>query len=220
MGFWKILAGATIGVGAIAAAPFTGGGSVLAGASLIGSLAGVGTIAAAVGVGAAGAAAGVYLSDVEEEEQENRERKAREVGKEAGEKIAAEKYETMMKELVCRFSAYVDFERKLVGLFAISMAVANAAGVISEEEKADLDQLVSGISSSSLPPHITGLITRLRNTPPSFDLAMSKAKDYGCTTEDIDAVVNIISNSDNIITPEAEVFMYKWNEHNFHFAWQ
>ncbi len=40
----KILAGAAVGVGAVAAAPFTGGGSLLGGASLIASLTGAGTI--------------------------------------------------------------------------------------------------------------------------------------------------------------------------------
>lgn len=40
----KILVGAFIGVGAIAAAPFTGGGSVLAGASLATSLLGAGGV--------------------------------------------------------------------------------------------------------------------------------------------------------------------------------
>lgn len=45
----KVLAGVAVGVGAVAAAPFTGGGSLLGGASLIASLSGAGTIAAAVG---------------------------------------------------------------------------------------------------------------------------------------------------------------------------
>lgn len=44
--------GLVVGVGAVAAAPFTGGGSILAATTLAGSLAGAGTIAAAVGAGA------------------------------------------------------------------------------------------------------------------------------------------------------------------------
>lgn len=220
MTFWKVLTGIALGVGAVAAAPFTGGGSVLVGASLFGSLAGAGTIAVAVGAGAAGAAAGAYMSDCEKEEQEERERKAREVGKKAGEAIAAEKYEKMMKELVARFSAYVDFEKKLVGLFAVGIAVANADGVISEEEKADLDQLVSGISSSSLPPHIKATITKLRNNPPSFELAMSKAKSYDCSAEDIEAIINVIANSDSIITPDEEIFMSRWSEYKDQYVYQ
>ena len=45
----KVLAGVAIGVGAVAAAPFTGGGSLLGAATLGASLSGAGTIAAASG---------------------------------------------------------------------------------------------------------------------------------------------------------------------------
>lgn len=51
----KILGGVVIGVGAVAAAPFTGGGSLLAGAAALG----LGTTAAVVGAVVAGAAGGV-----------------------------------------------------------------------------------------------------------------------------------------------------------------
>jgi hypothetical protein len=50
----KILGGIAVGVGAIAAAPFTGGGSLLAGAAALG----LGTTAAVVGAVVAGAAGG------------------------------------------------------------------------------------------------------------------------------------------------------------------
>ena len=73
MGFWKILGGVAIGVGAVAAAPFTGGGSLLAaGVSLGSSLAGAGAVAAAVAAGSAGAVAGAALSK-QEDEQRKRE---------------------------------------------------------------------------------------------------------------------------------------------------
>jgi hypothetical protein len=51
---FKVLGGVTIGVAAVAAAPFTGGGSILAGASALG----LGTAAAAGAAVAAGAAGG------------------------------------------------------------------------------------------------------------------------------------------------------------------
>lgn len=50
----KALLGAAIGVGTVAAIPVTGGGSVLAGTSLIASLTGAGAIASAAGVGGSG----------------------------------------------------------------------------------------------------------------------------------------------------------------------
>ena len=70
MGFGKILGLAVLGVGAIAAAPFTGGGSILGAATIAGSLAGAGTIAAAAGAGAVGAGVGYALSRKEEEEEQ------------------------------------------------------------------------------------------------------------------------------------------------------
>jgi GTPase SAR1 family protein len=54
----QILGGVAIGVGAIAAAPFTGGGSLLAGAAALG----LGTTAAVVGAVVAGAAGGGIVS--------------------------------------------------------------------------------------------------------------------------------------------------------------
>lgn len=55
MKLFKILGGAVVGVAAIAAAPFTGGGSLLAGAAALG----LGTTAAVVGAVSAGIAGGV-----------------------------------------------------------------------------------------------------------------------------------------------------------------
>jgi ethanolamine utilization protein EutP (predicted NTPase) len=54
----KILGGVTIGVAAVAAAPFTGGGSLLAGAAALG----LGTTAAVVGAVVAGAAGGSIIN--------------------------------------------------------------------------------------------------------------------------------------------------------------
>lgn len=51
-----MLLGALLGVGAVAAAPFTGGGSVLGAATLASSLSGLGTGLAAATAGTVGAA--------------------------------------------------------------------------------------------------------------------------------------------------------------------
>ena len=69
MGIGKMLGLAALGIGAVAAAPFTGGGSILGAATLAGSLAGAGAIAAATAAGAAGAGVGYALSRKEEEEE-------------------------------------------------------------------------------------------------------------------------------------------------------
>ena len=59
----RILFGAAVGIGAVAAAPFTGGGSVLGAATLAGSLSGIGTGIAAITAGVVGAALADGLGD-------------------------------------------------------------------------------------------------------------------------------------------------------------
>ncbi len=62
----RIILGAALGVGAIAAAPFTGGGSVLGAATLASSLSGIGTGLAAATAGVVGAAVADGMADEEE----------------------------------------------------------------------------------------------------------------------------------------------------------
>ena len=63
MSLGHVLMGAVIGVGAVAAAPFTGGGSLLGAATLAGSLSGVGTGIAAATAGFVGAAVADAMAD-------------------------------------------------------------------------------------------------------------------------------------------------------------
>ncbi len=63
MGMGRIVLGALIGVGAVAAAPFTGGGSILGTATLSASLAGIGTGIATLAAGFVGAAIADGLGD-------------------------------------------------------------------------------------------------------------------------------------------------------------
>ena len=59
----RIVLGAALGIGAVAAAPFTGGGSVLGAATLAGSLSGIGTGVAAATAGFVGAAVADAMAD-------------------------------------------------------------------------------------------------------------------------------------------------------------
>ena len=86
MGLFKILGFAALGVGAVAAAPFTGGGSLLGAASLAGSLAGAGTIATTAGV--AGAVVGAVSTALDSDETIQEANRARKEGYEMGFKEA------------------------------------------------------------------------------------------------------------------------------------
>ena len=59
----RLVLGAMIGIGAVAAAPFTGGGSVLGTTTLAGSLSGIGTGIASVAAGLIGAAIADGMGD-------------------------------------------------------------------------------------------------------------------------------------------------------------
>jgi len=211
MGFWKILGGVAIGVGAVAAAPFTGGGSVLGAATLLGSMAGAGTVAAAVAAGTAGAVAGAVLSDQEKEERQNETRRAKEAGVSAGAKLAEDQWKEKFITLCSKLKERENFENTLIGLMAVGLAVANADGEICDEERFELDDLISGISSSSLPSSIKETILQMRNDPPNFNQAMAIARKYGCNVEDIDVVIEVMANADDVITPEEDAFISKWN---------
>ena len=65
MSMGRALLGAAIGIGAVAAAPFTGGGSILGAATLAGSLSGVGTGLAAATAGFLGAAVVDNMGEIE-----------------------------------------------------------------------------------------------------------------------------------------------------------
>ena len=98
MGFWKkVIGGAVIGVGAIAAAPFTGGGSILGAATLAGSLAGAG--AAAAGAGVAGAAAGAALDSRSKDKHKKDLEQARQQGKQESDAANAIALEKLRDEL-------------------------------------------------------------------------------------------------------------------------
>lgn len=108
MGLGKILAytvgGVALGVGAVAAAPFTGGGSLFGAATLAGSLMGAGTIAAAAGTAAVAGGAGAYVARKENEEDEKSNQELEEVKKELVEqKLRADKLEEGIKKALKTF---------------------------------------------------------------------------------------------------------------------
>lgn len=159
MGIGKMLGLAALGVGAVAAAPFTGGGSILAATGAAASLAGAGTIAAATGAAAVGAAAGAVLSKKEEEEEERKKRKLAKANME-----------------VTKAKATVEEHKKhsylIIALTALAVSMANVDGSISPEERVELDEFIGGLASSSYPKHIIETINSIVKNPPNFNEAM------------------------------------------------
>lgn len=162
MTFGKILGLAALGVGAVAAAPFTGGGSVFGAATLASSLAGAGTIAAATGAGTAGAAAGYAMSRREDEKKKQEDNlKDEELAKV---KLELEKLKKSLEVLHCD-KEYFNF---IIASTAVGLATANADGEISECELADIEEFVGGIANTQYPQYVKDSLQELRQTIPNL----------------------------------------------------
>lgn len=224
MGFFKILGGVALGVGAIAAAPFTGGGSILAAVSVAGSLAGTATIAAAVGAGAAGAAAGYALSKNEEEEQASEVRHAKEEGKISGEIEAKKQYEKKLKEAkkeLLNWQSQVQqiqqgtkewhaYCNQLVAMFGVGLAVAHSDGHVSPEEEKNIQEVISGVSGANFPPNVVQSINDLESNPPSFHVAVRKAEEAGVQRQIIDVIIHAVAYADHVLAPQEERLISQW----------
>ena len=171
MGVGKILGyavgGAVLGVGAIAAAPFTGGGSILGAATLVSSLAGAGTIAAAAGTAAAVGGAAAYAAKKEDEEDNKKKEDLANLQKKA------EKLEENLKKAIQQFKGDIEYFNFIIGATALGISMANANGVIVPEEIKEIEEFVGGIANSSYPLHVKETITNLYNEKPNFNTAMS-----------------------------------------------
>ena len=159
MGIGKMLGLAALGIGAIAAAPFTGGGSILGAATLAGSLAGAGAIAAATAAGAAGAGVGYALSRKEEEEEARKEKEM------AENNLKAKKAENVLQQ-------HEKCTNLILALSAIGFSMANADGKISPEEVEEIDEFIGGLASQAYPEHIINQLKKLRTNPPTFNEAL------------------------------------------------
>lgn len=164
MGWGKMLSLAALGVGAVAAAPFTGGGSVLGAATLAASLTGAGTVAAAAGAGAVGAAAGAYMSRKEEEKENEEIARLRK---------KTDKLEEEIKNAINRLKGDKEYFNYIISLTAIGLAMANADGKISPEEDIEIKEFIGGIASGQYPDHVKDAINNLYQKIPSFNTAIS-----------------------------------------------
>jgi hypothetical protein len=205
MGFLKIMTGAAIGVGAVAAAPFTGGGSILGAASLAASLAGAGTIAVAAGAGAAGAAAGAALSSKEKNDR---------IKKMEKEKARHElEKKRMIKKLESVLQDTTKIYEFIIAMHAIGVATANADGEISEEEVKEIEEFVEGVIAEKFPANVKSQIQDLTNNPPSLATAFSFLKKAEMTEKgwkDVDDLIEVVIRADGKVDNKEKDFRKKW----------
>ncbi|MFK0089706.1 hypothetical protein ACIQUS_20705 [Pseudomonas sp. NPDC090755] len=207
--YLKVLGGAAIGVGAVAAAPFTGGGSLIGGASLLGSLAGAGTIAAAVGAGVAGAVVAANMDGDEE---------ARKAGFDAGVKQAkAEQLAeiTMLKERLEKamesLKAAGQHFNAIIALNAVAVATAQCDGDITPDERANIELFITGLAGGAIPEAVKAKIESLYQQPPTVREAFELAKKSGMSLSIFDEIINLVVHSDDAVHPQEAAFMQAWN---------
>lgn len=178
----KILTGAIVGVGAVAAAPFTGGGSLFAGASLAASLTGAGL--------AAGAFAGALAHEMDEMDHEELVKNAKESSFKDG---IYEGRATTANEV----KKYVDF---YMATTALSYYAAKCDGYISWEEQLEIDQDLDAIKKNvDIPDAVKNELQRIINSDITFDMVKGYLDKVGIETlrrlkKDVDEIIKADGN--------------------------
>lgn len=213
MGLGKILAytvgGVALGVGAIAAAPFTGGGSLFGAATLAGSLMGAGTIAAAAGTAAVAGGAGALLARNENEETKEKDK----IISEKDEKIAelsakATKFEEGFKNAIKKFQGDKEYFNYIIGMTAFGVSMANADGKISKEEIEEMKNFIGGVANSNYPSHIKETILKIVNEKPNFNTAMTYLEKINPSNyQNIRNLIELVAFADGIKCEKEEVFL-------------
>ncbi|HGW5376106.1 TPA: hypothetical protein ACNIJL_005147 [Pseudomonas aeruginosa] len=206
--YWKLLGGAAIGVGAVAAAPFTGGGSIIGAATLASSLAGAGTVAVAVGAGVAGAVvASQFDGDAE----------AHKAGYEEGRKEAKAEHLDEVSKLVQSLANALQSLKEagthfnaIIALHAVAVATASCEGSVNAK-RADIEMFISGITASSIPSNVQEKIESLYLRPPTVTEAHALAKDSKVDMAIFDEIINLVVHADSSVHPQEAVFMQAWN---------
>ncbi len=211
----KILAGVAVGVGAVAAAPFTGGGSLLGGASLIASLTGAGTIAAAVGAGAVGGIVGATVAENDEKEKKTIATNAKNEGKALGKAENEKKISSMVDQLSQALEQLQGTDahfRAIIAMEAVGASCASCDGELSEEEKQDIGEFVKGMIAQNIPNNVKEKLKNIYDNPPTINEAFILAKDSGIPIDVYDDLINFVINVDGIVKKEEEVFVQAWNQ--------
>ncbi|WP_052470670.1 TerB family tellurite resistance protein [Vibrio owensii] len=204
MSFWKTAGWIAAGIGAVVAAPVTGGGSV---AALIGA-AGT-TTAAGVALGAAAGLAGSALTD-------NSEEKARAEGRNQGRAEKAkevEKLKSALEQQERHFASHKDYEDYLIALTSVGMACASCDGHISQEEQTEIQEFVAGIASSKLPDSVKKRIKDITNDQISLNTAFELAKPFMKSAKDKQDFLDVIEmtmEADGYVSGKEKLFLESW----------
>ena len=210
LNYWRVLGGAAIGVGAVAAAPFTGGGSLLGAASLAGSLAGAGTIAAAVGIGVAGAVVGANLDGDTQLRKESYEEGRKDAKAEHVAEVSA--LQKNLAGALESLKAAGKHFNAIIALHAVAVATAHCDGGIGDDEREGIELFIAGLASGTTPPAVLERIESLYREPPTVSEAYALARDSEVDMVIFDEIINLVIHADSTIYPQEAAFMQAWSE--------
>lgn len=200
MGLFKVLGFITLGIGAVAAAPFTGGGSVLGAATLAEAL----TVGSAVAAGTAGAVVGAVVNSMDEDDRRNERQAAHESGVKEG--IKRGNNETGKK-----FADILEKNDNIrIGAFALSVYVAEKNGEFSEEEKEAIERYF-GRPDGIMNKNVAGKFQKICEHTPSFDEITSGYLDK-FTVDDLrtlKAFIDELVQADHHISSKEKIFLEK-----------
>lgn len=206
----KILAGVAVGIGAVAAAPFTGGGSLLGGASLIASLSGAGTIAAAVGAGAVGGVVGAAVADSDEKEKSEIKKQGIAEGR-AENSLKITQLANKLSQALEKLKSHDEHFKAIIAMEAVGVSCAACDGNFSEDEKVEIGEFVKGMISQSIPKDVKEKIQSIYDNPPTVREAFLLAKNTGMPLEIYDDLIKFVMEIDGV-QPEEVVFVQAWNQ--------
>lgn len=192
MGLFKVLGCVAAGIGAVACLPVMG---AVGAVTLTGALVG----------GTVGAIGGAIASSAEEEEKAKCKRDGVEEG------IA--KCIIKLKEMKSRSEDSEAYFKFLIALVAVGMATANADGEICAQELQEIEEFTAGVGCSELPAHVKEAITKLKNTPPSFNTAMNYVWEAGNVDLSLfEAVIEVVSASDGRFDEKEKALLVAFRE--------
>lgn len=194
MSIFKILGGAAAGVGLVAAAP------------IFGAVGAVTVVGAAVGVGV-GALAGGIATKIDSDEKKEVRSNAHKEGIFAGENAAKKKFSEKLNQTKKR-------DELLLALVAMGITMANANGVIEEEELLEIQTFTGEIEKNScIPQEIKNAVKKILEEKPNFKTSIQYVKkidkeSYNLITE----LLNIVAYADGEVSSEEEIILEKWED--------
>lgn len=206
MGFWKVFAGAAVGVGAVAAAPFTGGASVAGAVRVLTTMSAAKAVAVGVGAGV----------DMVKKNAEKKYNRAREEGYQQAKTQYKLQIDKLQEQLTVMMADISKREQFIVTAFALGICCAYADGHVCNTEMDELDYLVAGIGRSDMLSETTKKqIIDMQMSPPNLSTVWAMIKKHRFDTEHhlqiFSTVVEMVVHADEMETPEERAFIERWN---------